>query len=91
MDRAVATQGAVASSEPGARITHASARGGGYVDGIEVDQSAAARDAMRVVAGGAGGFVFQNVFGMSLETLVREDAFAVMAFIAESVTGGAFG
>ena len=45
-----------------------------HVVAIEIDQVRRIRDAVRIMAGRAGGFVVDDVFRMVLEALVGENA-----------------
>ena len=93
----VAGQRAVSAKDSCAVVCDLSVGAGRHVLGIEVDQVLVEGDAVRIMAGGAGGLLVHNVIPVAAiltetveraETLVAQDAVAVVALVAEGVIDG---
>jgi len=97
---AVAGERANTSKISGARVTERSQAGGGRdVVRVEIDQVLRVRDAVRIVAGRAGGFLIDHMKTMaailsltveSAKTLIAQDALTAVAFVAQRFVGRAF-
>ena len=68
MIHAMATQRACALEGAGGNILHHPERTIGHIHGVEVDQVRRVGRAMRIVTGGAGGFVVHDVAFMKTKT-----------------------
>ena len=60
------------------------------VEGVEIDQVRVLLHPVRIVAGGAGGLLINDVLAMSFKALVGKDAVAIMTFITEGVDAEVF-
>ena len=94
----VAGQCAVSAKGSRAVVCDLSVGAGRHVLGIEVDQVLVNGDAVGIMASGAGGLLVHDVIPMpavlaetveTAETLVAQDAVAVVALVAEGVIDGA--
>ena len=74
--RAVTVQGSCAD------VLNLPTDGGRHVSGVEINHVRHIGDAVRIVAGCAGGLVLYDVRAVELETLVGQDAVPAMAFVA---------
>jgi hypothetical protein len=58
---------------------------------VEVDQMSDALHAMRIVTGGTGGLIIDDVPFVSVKALIGQNTLAAMTLVAEGVTTRGFG
>ena len=86
--RAMAGDRAVALAVAGGDIFEPAIGGFSRVVAVEIDEALIVRNAVGVMAGGAGGLLVHDVFAVEGKTLVGEDTVPVVALVAEVVGGG---
>ena len=87
---AVASKRAIRTNVAVVKIFQAASGRGFHVGSIEIDQ-VGITGAMGIVTGRAGRLVIDDMLSVSFETLVAENAGAVVAFVTEGIFDWAFG